>query len=68
MWLTKQNAKDFLGKTLDAERRMGHYYPLKVFMFPDGSYGVEDRAGVCMPVADEKDKFNHIYFDKVVSE
>lgn len=64
MYLTQENAAEFLGKTLDAKRRMGHYYPLIVGKYPSGSYYVRDRVGVCMPVPQKQD-FNSHYFDIV---
>lgn len=64
MYLTTENAHKLLGKTLDAKRRIGHYYPLIVGKYPDGSYYVKDRVGVCMPVPQKQD-FNSPYFDIV---
>ena len=64
MYLTTENAAEFLGKTLDAKVRMGHYYPLTVGKYPDGSYYVQDKVVVYMPVPQKLD-FNSPYFDIV---
>lgn len=65
-YLTPENAHEYLGKTLDASKRILGVYPYKVIQFPDGSYGAMDRVGVCIPVSE--DKFNQIYFDIVNDE
>lgn len=60
MFLTSENAKDYMGKKIDANKRILHYYPLTIFQFSDGSYGVEDRVGACFRITEE------IYFDKIL--
>jgi hypothetical protein len=60
MFLTQENAKDYVGKKIDANKRILHYYPLTIFQFSDGSYGVEDCVGVCFRITEK------IYFDKIL--
>ena len=60
MFLTPENAKDYVGKKIDADKRILHYYPLTIFQFGDGSYGVEDRVGACFRITEK------IYFDKIL--
>ena len=60
MFLTPENAKDYVGKKIDANKHILHYYPLTIFQFSDGSYGVEDRVGVCFRITEK------IYFDKIL--
>lgn len=67
MYLTIQNAEQYVGKTITAKRGgLFHHYPLKVFKYPDGTYGYSDRAGVGMLVPDEKETFNTVWFDTVL--
>ena len=35
MYLTPENAKDYVGMKLYADRSIFHYYPLTVFQYPD---------------------------------
>ncbi len=63
MYLTPENAKDYVGMKLYADRNIFHYYPLTVFQYPDGTYATEDSVGVCSPVS--SDRFNQIWFDRV---
>ncbi len=63
MYLTPDNASEYLGKKLDASTRRLHYYPLEVIQFPDGEYTVKDSVGVCSKV--DGDKFNQPFFDIV---
>lgn len=63
MYLTPENAPKYLGKTLDASRRILGVYPYTVIQFPDGTYGTVDRAGIGSPVSN--DQFNQVYFDMV---
>ena len=63
MWLTKDNAKEFLGKCLDLSRRLYHYYPVTVIQFPDGTYATKNSVGICSPIGD--DRFNQTWFDIV---
>lgn len=60
MFLTPENAKDYVGKKIDANKRILHYYPLTIFQLSDGSYGVEDRVGACIRITEK------IYFDKIL--
>lgn len=68
MILYQGNAPQYLGKIVDANRRILGIYPYKVIQFPDGRYGVEDRVGVCMKLPEKEDDFNVIHFDFVVGE
>ena len=65
MYLTTANAKDYLGKTLDAKKRILGSYPYKVIQTPSGEYLAVDRAGVGLVIAQPRDTFNAIYFDIV---
>lgn len=65
MKLTQENAHLYEGKTLDAHKRLFHYYPLEVKKIND-EWMVKDRIGVCMPIPEEKDDFNRIDFDYIV--
>lgn len=65
MYLTTANAKDYLGKTLDAKKKVLGMYPYKVIQTPSGKYLAVDRAGVGLVIAQPKDTFNAIYFDIV---
>ncbi len=62
MFLTPENAKDYVGMKLYADRSILGCYPYTVFQYPDGTYATEDRAGVCSPV--DKDLFNQVWFDR----
>lgn len=62
MYLTPENAKDYVGMKLYADRSIFHYYPLTVFQYPDGAYATKDSAGVCSPVSN--DSFNQVWFDR----
>ena len=65
MYLTPENAKDYVGMNLYADRSIFHYYPLTVFQYPDdtGTYATKDSAGVCSPVSNNL--FNQVWFDRV---
>ena len=65
MYLTTANVKDYLGKTLDAKKRILGLYPYKVIQTPSGEYLAVDRAGVGLVIAQPHDTFNAIYFDIV---
>lgn len=66
MYLTTENASEYLGKTLDAKHNILGMYPYKVIQTPSGEYLAVDRAGVGVKVAEPKDLFNAIYFDIVL--
>ena len=63
MYLTPENASDYLGKELNASKSIFHYYPIIVIQYPDGSYATKDRVGVCSPISNIK--YNQIWFDIV---
>ena len=63
MYLTPENAKDYVGMKLYADKSILGCYPYTVFRYPDGTYATEDRAGVCSPVC--SDPFNQVWFDRV---
>jgi rubredoxin len=65
MYLSTVNAHEYLGKTLDARKRILGGYPYKVIQTPSGEYLAVNRAGVGLVIAEPKDKFNQIYFDIV---
>lgn len=62
MYLTLENAKDYVGMKLHADRSSLHYYPVTVFQYADGSYATKDSVGVCSPVSN--DVFNQVWFDR----
>lgn len=66
MYLTTENANEYLGKTLDAKHHILGMYPYKVIQTPSGEYLAVDRAGVGVVVAKPNDLFNAIYFDIVL--
>jgi hypothetical protein len=68
MYLSKENVHKYLGKTLDASKRILGAYPYKVTQTPSGEYLAVDRAGVGLVIAEPRDKFNQIYFDIVDGE
>ena len=65
MYLSTENVNRFLGKTLDAKKRILGAYPYKVIQTPSGEYLAVDRAGVGLVIAQPNDRFNQIYFDIV---
>lgn len=65
MRLSTANVKEYLGKTLDSEKRILGSYPYKVIQTPHGEYLAVDRAGVGLVIAEPNDTFNQIYFDIV---
>ena len=62
MYLTPENAKNYVGMKLYADRSIFHCYPLTVFQYPDGAYATKDSAGVCSLVSNEL--FNQVWFDR----
>lgn len=62
MYLTPENAKDYVGMKLYADRSILGCYPYMVFQYPDGTYATEDRAGICSLV--DHDQFNQVWFDR----
>ena len=65
MYLTAENAHEYVGKTLDSSRRLFHHYPLYVVYSESMGYFVKDKTGTYMPIPSEKDTFNRFYFDIV---
>lgn len=63
MYITPENAHEYLGKTLDAYNRKLGVYPYTVIQYPDGMYATKDRCGVCSPVSNGR--FNQVLFDTV---
>lgn len=68
MYLSTENAHEFLGKTLDSKKRILGSYPYKVIQTPSGEYLAVDRAGVGLVIAEPRDRFNQIFFDIVDGE
>ena len=62
MYLTPENAKDYVGMKLYADRSILGCYPYIVFQYPDGTYATEDRGGACSLVSN--DSFNQVWFDR----
>lgn len=65
MYLSTANVQEYLGKTLDARKKILGAYPYKVIQTPSGEYLAVDRAGVGLRIAEPKDRFNQIFFDIV---
>ena len=63
MYLTPENAKDYVGMELYADKSIFRGYPYTVFRYPDGTYATKDSAGVCSPVSNYS--FNQVWFDRV---
>ena len=63
--LTEKIARKHIGKYIDTEKRLFHYYPLKIIVFKDGSgqIGLKDRIGVCTPI--DIDDRNEVYYDYI---
>ena len=70
MYLTTENASEYVGKTLDAKCHLLGAYPYKVIQTPSGEYLAVGRAGegVGEVVARPNDLFNAIYFDIVTED
>ena len=68
MYLSTANMREFVGKTLDASKRILGSYPYKVIQATSGEYLAVDRAGVGLVIAEPRDRFNQIYFDIVDGE
>jgi hypothetical protein len=66
MRLTQENAHLYVGKKVDANKRLYHYYPLEVKEKLDEKYRVKDAVGVCMEIPLESDFHNRIDFDFIV--
>ncbi len=65
MFLTTENAEQYVGKTLDSTVRLFHYYPLRVIRHSNGRYYFVDRTDTMMTVPSAKDTFNVVSFDIV---
>ena len=66
MYLTTENAAEYVGKTLDLKRRTFGFYPITVTRFPNGEYCVQHtQSGTFIPVPAPSDTFNAIPFDIV---
>ena len=68
MYLSTANAQEYIGKTLDARKRILGVYPYKVILTLSGEYLAVDRAGVGLVIAESRDRFNQIFFDIVDGE
>ena len=68
IYLTTENASEYVGKTLDAKHHILGAYPYKVIQMPDGEYLAVGKAGegVGEVVAKPNDLFNAIYFDIIL--
>lgn len=61
MNITKSNIKDFVGLTVDCNRRLHHYYPLTIRQ-RDEQYYYVDKTGTWI-VFNDKDM---IYYDTIL--
>jgi len=59
--ITKQNRGDFIGITVDCDRRLHHYYPLTI-RARDGQYYYVDATGTWVRFNDK----DVIYYDTIV--
>lgn len=66
MYLTTENASQYVGKSLDCNYRRFHYYPLRVIKHGNGKFYYIDRIGVMSPVPPPEDTFNSVYFEFIV--
>lgn len=57
MYLSTANMQEYLGKTLDARKRILGSYPYKVILTPSGEYLAVDRAGVGLVIAEQRDRY-----------
>ena len=62
-YINKDNAANYVGKTIDVVRRARHYYPLTICKMSSGEYGYIDRNGVLMPLNNER-----LYYDIITSK
>ena len=60
--VTMRNIEQFIGKTVDRQRRMFHHYPLS-FQKIDDAYYYTDKNGVVMPF----NKDTEIIFDRIIN-
>lgn len=66
MYLTTENAREYVGKALDAKRNALGAYPLTVGTFPDGGYYAKHvKTGICTPLPRPADLANAVWFDIV---
>lgn len=66
MYLTTENAAEYVGKVLDLKRRRIGQYPQTVGRLPDGTYYHKYiETGVCAPVPVPADLANAVPFDTV---
>lgn len=63
MRLTRENAPEYEGKTLECDRMLHHYYPLLVVKHPTLGWRYVDRLGVSMEIP-----VHGIEFDRVKEE
>lgn len=63
MYITPDNAHEYLDKTLDVHNRILGVYPYTVIKYPNGMDATKDRCGVCSPISN--DRFNQVWFDTV---
>lgn len=47
-FVTLENVEQFVGKQIDCERRLWHYYPLTITKTKSGEYAYIDRNRVLM--------------------
>lgn len=63
MRLTNKNANEYNGKTLDAEKKLFYYYPIRVKQLDNGEFRIVDRTKTMMRIPDEG-----IRFDTVIAQ
>ena len=64
-YITLENVADFVNKTVDCHKRIGHHYPLRVIKGVNtGRFYIVDRNAVAIPI-DQKDE---IPYDFIVKE
>ena len=63
--ITLENAADFVNKTVDCYKRVGHHYPLAVIKGVNSDrYYIVDRNAVAIPI----DKNDSIPYDFIVED
>ena len=66
--LTKEIARKHIGEYVDMDKRLFHYFPLKIIIFNDGSgeIGLKDRIGVCTHIDPRPyPNCNSVYYDYI---
>ena len=64
-FITLKNVADFVGKTVDCHKRVGHHYPLKITRGANKErFYIVDRNAVSMPIGQS----DNIAYDFIVED